>query len=131
LEVVKPEWLSKKKDAYVSIRIAGVYPFGYRRVAEEHPYVWFLSHGLQKKDAERFRVSLADQLKTSHACWLNEHCDVYSPAGVYVASYGDKERLALARSPDALEEFIKTHLAPALKLGPAVDAALAAARNPL
>lgn len=128
VNVGKRGWMKKREEPLIYISVAALYPFGYCRVDEEHPYVWLLAHGLSDDEQVAFQTYLTDRLKSHSEGWINEHCGQDSPAGRYVTSHGDSERIALAQSDEALEAFIRNELEPMLALGGEIDAALVTAR---
>src|SRR5688572_7024139 len=129
VNVGKASWMKDPEEALIYISIASLFPFGYRRVDEEHPSVWLLSDGLPKPEQEIFQAEVLKRLKNRPEEWINEDCDQDGPAGRYIRSHGDVERACLAQSQEALEKFIKAELEPMLLLGGDFDAALEAARN--
>lgn len=131
LDIVKPTWLKSKSEALIWISVFALFPYGYRKVEEEHPFIWIYSKGLPKNEWEPFRAELTHRLKNRPERWINDECDAYCPAGMYITSHGDKERIDLVRSEEALEDFIKTNLSPMLALGEDIDAALETAHGPL
>jgi hypothetical protein len=131
LEVVKPTWLKTKNEPLIWISVFALFPYGFRKVEEEHPFIWLYSKGLPKNEVEPFRAELAHRLKNRPERWINDECDLYCPAGMYITSHGDKERIDLARSEETLEDFVKTNLLPMLALGDDIDAALEAVHGPL
>lgn len=122
--IAKSEWLDTKGDALAFVGIGGLYPIGFRKVSEEHPYV-VIRCDLAKTDQERFKAELAVRLKDAPGNWINDECSRRTPAIRNVESHGDSERLKLAQDDTALADFIKTELGPLLLLGHEVDAALA------
>lgn len=129
VNIVKKGWMKDPDEARIYIAIVGLFPFGYRRVEEEHPYVWLLSDGLTEDQQEVFRADLSSRLKDRPGGWLNEDCAEDSPVGRYVTSHGDAERTRLAQSDESLESFIKAELDPMLSFGTDFDAAFEAVKN--
>ena len=123
--VTKPGWLNKKGDALIFISVGALYPVGFRKVAEEHPY-FQVRCDLPRADQDRFLVDLSTRLKKLPGGWINEDCDRRSPAGRSVRSHGDAERLNLAQDDSAMAAFIRSELEPLLALGAEIDGALAA-----
>ena len=105
-----------------------LYPYGFRRVAEEHPFVWLYTDALSDVEKERFHHALHTRLGQLPGGWFNEECDPDQPVGCYITAYGDLERSQLASDAPALTEFIKAELEPILAMSDDFDAALRAAR---
>lgn len=129
VNVGKAGWVKNKEEVWVYITIAALFPFGYRRVEEEHPHVWIRSDGLSRSEQEAFQTEVSNRFKNRPGEWLNEECSRDWPAGRYIKTHGDVERSRLAQSEDAMEAFMKAELEPLLALGDDVDAALRAARG--
>lgn len=129
VKIGKSQWMENKEDPLIHIYMGGLLPFGYRRVDDEHPYVWLIADSLSEKEQEVFQADLSARLKDRPGEWLNEHCDLDWPVGRYVESYGDLERARLVQSEDAFESFMKAELEPLLAMGGDIDAALLAARG--
>lgn len=72
---------------------------------------------------------LPNHLKGSEGDWVNEDCNRDYPCGRYLAAMSDRERLALAQTPESLASFARDALVPILSLGDAVDAALRATQG--
>ena len=128
VNVGKHSWMTKKNEPLIYISLCALYPFDYRKVDEDHPYVWVQTDGLTREAQEAFKVELANRVDGKPGGWINKDCDRYSPVGRYIHSYGDAERAQLAQSLEAMEAFIKAELEPMLALGPDIDAALQAVK---
>lgn len=129
VNIVKKGWMKNRDEAFIYVAIAGLFPFGYRRVDEEHPYVWLRSEELTEAEEQVFQAEMSSRLKDTPGGWLNEYCTQSDPVGRYIVSYGDPERARLAQSDESLEQFIKAELEPILALGDGFDAALKTARG--
>ena len=101
-------------------------PNGFRKVEEENPFVWVCSYGLDR-DERVVREQLTERLKGKTGGWLNEDSGRDAPAGRYIRTHGDRERLELAHSPEAIAAFAKEILPPILALGDDIEEALRAA----
>ena len=129
VNVGKNTWMKNKEDAFVYVSVGGLFPFGYRKVGEEHPFVWLMSDGLSEDEQEVFQAEVSNRLEKLPGGWLNKACARDWPAGRYITSHGDPERVKLAQSDESLESFMKAELEPILALGDEFDAAFAAARG--
>jgi hypothetical protein len=126
--VARSGWINRKtKKPRVYVAADALLPYGFRKVEEENPSVWIFSWGLDRDDRVAFREQLTERLKGKTGGWLNEHCEREAPAGRYITTHGDRERLELARSPEALAAFAKEILPPILALGDDIEGALRAA----
>jgi hypothetical protein len=128
IAVAKPAWMTKANDELVSVSVGAVLPYGYRRVQDEHPYVWVGVGHLNEDEQQAFNNALAGRLKGLPDAWLNDECTEDFPAGLMLSSVADPERVKLAQSEEDLEAFIKTALEKAMSIEVHIDAALAAAR---
>lgn len=125
--VARSGWINKKtKKPRVYVAAGALLPYGFRKVEEENPFVWVFSWGLDRDDRVAFREQLAERLKGKTGGWINEDCEREAPAGRYVRTHSDRERLELAQSPEAIAGFVKEILPPILALGDDIEAALRA-----
>jgi hypothetical protein len=129
VNVGKEKWMRNPEEPLICIAVGGLFPFGYRRVEEEHPYVWLYSDGLTEEEQRMFQGEVSRRLENRPGGWLNEECRQDTPAGRYVTSHDDRERARLAQSDESLESFIRTELEPMLLLGDDFDAALETVRS--
>lgn len=126
INVARSGWLNKKKQPYVWFTLDAVFPYGYRKVQEEHPFVWVDARNLERDDRSTFQEHLTNRLRGKEGDWLNEDCSRDHPAGRYIVTHGDRERVALAQSSEGLASFLRESLTPILALGNDVEAALRA-----
>lgn len=127
VNVARAGWMNKKtQQPWVWFALDALFPYGFRRVQEEHALVWVTARNLEKDDRKVFQEHLTNRLKGKGGDWINEDCSRDYPAGRYIVSHGDRERLALAQTPDALAAFARESLASILVLGDDVEAALRA-----
>jgi hypothetical protein len=125
INVARAGWMNKKKQQpWVWFALDAVFPYGFRKVQEEHPLVWVLTYNLEKDDRRIFQEHLTNRLKKKGGDWINEDCGRDYPAGHYISTHGDRERLALAQAPEAIVTFAMEALEPILALGDDVEAAL-------
>jgi len=125
VNVARASWTNKKKQQpWVWFVLDALFPYGFRRVQEEHPLVWVTTYNLEKDDRRVFQEHLTNRLRGKGGDWINEDCGREYPAGHYISTHGDRERLAMAQSPEALTTFARDALASILVLGDDVDAAL-------
>lgn len=129
LDIGKDAWMKNREESFIWLTVDALFPFGYRKVSEEHPYVWLSSSGLAEDEQTLFLAEVSQRLRDRPGGWLNEDCHLEAPAGRYIESHRDSERARLAQSEDALESFIKTELDPLLALGAEFDSALQAVRG--
>lgn len=126
LNVARSSWLNKKKQPYVWFMLDAVFPYGYRKVQEEHPFVWVDARNLERDDRSTFQEHLTNRLRGKEGDWLNEGCSRDYPAGRYIVTHGDRERVALAQASEGLASFVREAFTPILALGDDVEAALRA-----
>jgi hypothetical protein len=130
INVARDGWVNKKRQQpWVWFMIDALLPYGFRRVDEEHPYVWIDTRNLDRDERSTFQEHLTNRLRGRDGGWVNEDCSRDHPAGRYIMSHGDRERLALAQSSDAMAAFIRENFTPILALGDDVEAALRATRG--
>lgn len=110
VEFAHSHWLNKSEEPLIAASIAELFPFGYRRVKDEHPYLWLYAETLPEDQRELFHSETTRKLKNHADGWINENCDADWPVGRYFTTHGDKERIALASSEEALEQFMKARL---------------------
>ncbi len=127
ISVGKGAWMKKRDEPLIDVVVAAVYPFGYRRVLKEHPYVWLWAGGLKEDEQIAFQSELSIRLKRQPGGWINDECDAGHPVGRYITTHRDIERARLAQSADEMEEFIRSALESMFALAPQIDAALAVA----
>jgi hypothetical protein len=125
INIARANWLSKKQP-WVWFTLDALLPYGYKRVQEEHPYVWVDTRNMERPDRSKFQEYLTNRLKGKEGGWLNDDCSRDHPAGRYIESYSDRERLALAQSSEAIAAFAREVLPPILALADDVEAALKA-----
>src|SRR5687767_361625 len=58
INVGKTSWMKNKEEARIYISVAALFPFGFRKVQEEHPYVWVYAYGLSKQEQSDFRDAI-------------------------------------------------------------------------
>jgi hypothetical protein len=125
VNVARDSWMNtKKKQPWVWFSLDAVFPYGFRKVQEDHALVWVLTYNLEKDDRRVFQEHLTNRLSRKGGDWINENCGRDYPAGRYISTHGDRERLALAQTPEALATFAREALASILVIGDDVDAAL-------
>ena len=125
INVARAAWMNKKRQQpWAWFTLDALFPYGYRKVDEDYPYVWVVCSNLEKDDRTVFQGQLTNRLKSKADDWVNEDCSREYPAGRYIRSHGDPERLALAQSPELLAAFAREALTPLLALGDDVEAAL-------
>jgi hypothetical protein len=124
INVARAGWLNKRQQPWVWFVLDAVFPYGFRKVEEEHALVWVLTYNLEKDDRRVFQEHLTNRLRGRGGDWINEDCGRDYPAGHYISTHGDRERLALAQTSEALVAFALEALEPILALGDDVDAAL-------
>lgn len=125
LNVARGSWMNKKRQQpWVWFALDALFPYGFRKVQEEHPLVWVFSKNLEKDDRRVFQEHLTNRLRGKGGDWINEDCARDYPAGHYISTHSDRERLALAQTPEALATFAREALASILVLGDDVEAAL-------
>lgn len=124
INVGKKAWMNEDGGTRIYISIAALYPFGFRKNQEEHPYVWVYTYGLSKTEQKAFRDAAVKRIGEKPGYWINDDCSQKAPVGRYIRSHGDAERVQLALSEDALEAFVKDQLEPLLEISSELDAAL-------
>jgi hypothetical protein len=125
VNVARASWLNKKRQQpWVWFALDALFPYGFRKVQEEHPLVWVWTYNLEKDDRRVFQEHLTNRLRGKGGDWINEDCGRDYPAGHYISTHGDRERLALAQMPEALGTFAREALASIFVLGDDVEAAL-------
>src|SRR4051812_29076006 len=125
VNVARASWMNKKRQQpWVWFALDALFPYGFRKVQEEHPLVWVMTYNLEKDDRRVFQEHLTNRLRGKGGDWINEDCGRDYPAGHYISTHGDRERLALAQAPEAIASFAQGALAPILILGDDVEAAL-------
>ena len=125
VNVARANWMNKKRQQpWVWFALDALFPYGFRRVQEENPLVWVLTSNLEKDDRGVFQEHLTNRLRGKGGDWINEDCGRDYPAGHYILTHGDRERLALAQGAEAIASFAREALAPILVLGDDVEAAL-------
>ncbi|MBA3231792.1 MAG: hypothetical protein H0T05_03140 [Acidobacteria bacterium] len=127
----KEAWKNRRKDdALVYFTLADFAPVGYRKVKNDHPYVWLYTDNLQMmRMKEPDRVEFARQLRAnlgdSAARWSHpETIDADSPLGRYMTDVSDADRVRLVAEPDELLKFATTAIEDALLLSDAVNLTL-------
>jgi hypothetical protein len=127
LSIAKASWAPEGsiRKARVTCVFGALFPYGYRHVDDDHPYLWVGAGGLSRDEREEFQARLAERLSGLPDRWINDDVSDDYPAGMYIASHGEKERVELARSEEALEAFIKAHIGKLIAIGNEVDAVLA------
>ena len=125
MNVARVSWMNKKRQQpWVWFSLDALFPYGFRKVQEEHPLVWVITQNLEKDDRRVFQEHLTNRLRGKGGDWINDDCGRDYPAGHYISTHGDRERLALAQTPEALATFAREALASILVLGDDVEAAL-------
>jgi hypothetical protein len=125
VNVARASWMNKKRQQpWVWFALDALFPYGFRKVQEEHPLVWVTTYNLEKDDRRVFQEHLTNRLRGKGGDWINEDCGRDYPAGHYISTHGDRERLALAQAPETIASFAREALAPILVLGDDVEAAL-------
>jgi hypothetical protein len=125
VNVARASWINKKRrQPWVWFALDALFPYGFRRVQEEHPLVWVMTSNLDKDDRRVFQEHLTSRLRGKGGDWINDDCGRDYPAGHYITTHGDRERLALAQAPEALVTFARESLASILVLGDDVEVAL-------
>ena len=127
LSIAKGSWAPEGsiRKARVTCVFGGLFPYGYRYVEDDHPFLWVSAGGLTREEREEFQARLAGRLGGFPERWINDDVTDDYPAGIYITSHGEKERLELARSQDALEAFIKAHIGKLIAVGTEIDSVLA------
>lgn len=127
ISVARAAWINKKtKKPRVCFAVGALFPYGFRKVEEDHPFVWVFSFNLERDDRLAFQEHLTNRLGGKAGGWLSDDCGRETPAGRYVATHGDRERLDLACSAESIAAFAKGVLPAILALGDDVEAALRA-----
>lgn len=127
INVARSGWLNKKKQQpWVWFMLDALLPYGYRKVQEENPLVWVVTLNLEKENRSVFQEHLTSRLRGREGEWINEDCSREYPAGRYISSHGDSQRVALAQAPEAMASFAREALTPILALGDDVETALRA-----
>lgn len=130
INVARASWINKKtRQPWVWFGLDALFPYGFRKVVEEHPLVWIMTYNLEKDDRKVFQEQLATRISSKGGDWLNEDCSRDYPAGRYINTHGDRERLAFAANPDDLVAFARGALESILVLGDDVEAALRITRG--
>lgn len=129
LNVGKVPWMKTDEEALIYISVGALFPFGFRRNQEEHPYVWLMADGLPEDEQKAFFADVSNRVENRPGGWVNQECDPEWPVGRYIRSHRDPERAQLAQSDESLELFIKTELQPILALTGDFEAALEAIRS--
>jgi hypothetical protein len=125
MNIARTSWMQKtRKQPWVWFSLDALFPYGFRKVQEEHPLVWVMTYNLEKDDRRVFQEHLTNRLRGKGGDWINEDCGRDYPAGHYIVTHSDRERLALAQAPEAIASFAREALPPILVLGDEVEAAL-------
>jgi hypothetical protein len=122
--VAKRSWFRNREEELVSIGVGALLPYGFRRVDDEHPYVWVAIGHMEEDEQEAFNAQLTERLQRQPGGWINDRCYEDYPAGRFLMSHGDAERIALAKSEEAMESFMKTALESVMALEGDIEAAL-------
>ena len=122
--VAKDSWFRKREEELVSIGVGAVLPYGFCRVDDEHPYVWVAIGHMDEDEQEAFNAQLTERLRRRPGGWINDKCYDDYPAGRHITSHGDSERIALAKSEEAMESFMKSALESVMALEGDIEAVL-------
>ena len=122
--VAKRSWFRKREEELVSVGVGAVLPYGFRRVDDEHPYVWVAIGHMDEDEQEAFNAQFTERLRRRPGGWLNDNCYEDYPAGRHITSLGDSERITLAKSEEAMESFMKDALESVMALEGDIEAAL-------
>lgn len=108
----KDEWRHRRRDEpLVYISVGAFAPSGYRKVKDEHPFLWVYVqnlHLLKIKDSERDKFAKELRLRLGDAArdWAHEDAnDPDQPLGKYLTDISDQDRVRLVAEPDRLFEF--------------------------
>jgi len=117
-----PTWADRKRGPKVRLTIGGFCPRGFRKVDEEHPYLWVHTDLENFKVKEPERVAFASRVRARLGMtaqeWVHHNTDdSWAPFGRYLESYDDAARAELVSSPDALYAFCTEQLPALLALG--------------
>ena len=82
-------------------------------------------HALISVEFSDFRARVNEEALLMSAVLQNGRARLTYPAGRYISTHGDRERLTLAQTPEALASFAREAVASILVLGDDVEAALA------
>ena len=75
VNVARANWMNKKKQQpCVWIALDALFPYGFRKVQEEHPLVWVRTYNLEKDDRRVFQEHLTNRLRGKGGDWINEDC---------------------------------------------------------
>ena len=56
MNVARASWMNKKKQQrWVWFSLDALFPYGFRKVQEEHRLVWVMTHELEKDDRRVFQ----------------------------------------------------------------------------
>lgn len=124
VNVAKASWMSNDVSPRVYYLIGGMFPSGFRKVVDPHPSIWVWTYGMSGPEQNAFRERLAERLAAKPDAWINEECTKRGPAGIYIRSHGDAERVLLAQSDERLEQFLKAQIEKAMSIAGDIDAAL-------
>jgi hypothetical protein len=95
----------------VYVSVGAFAPSGYRKVKDEHPFLWVYVqnlHLLKVKDSEREKFAKELRLRLGDASrdWAHEDAnDPDQPLGKYLTDISDQDRVRLVADPDRLFEF--------------------------
>jgi hypothetical protein len=124
----RPGWYDKRKDeARVYLALGGFCPIGFRKIDENHPYLWVNTWPLDRfKVKAPERVKFAQALRTALGAearsWQDENIDdADHPLGRYLRQYDNAARARLLMDPDSLVSFCQEHLPVVFKLADVID----------
>jgi hypothetical protein len=126
--LTKETWRDAVGSPRVSLTVGGLYPYGYRRVVSEHPYLWIYTPSLNDGAVEAFKENLSVLLGPDLLGWTHDECDDDGPFGRYIETHTDVERAALASDDEALRSFVQTQATVLMALGPHIETALLSPR---
>lgn len=118
----KKLWIGDKGEPTVWITVGGLFPYGYKDVVDELPYVWLFVPDVSD-DSARLVGRVRGVLGARLGAWQNDECDETMPLGQYVEGYGDVERAGFAKDLAALTAFVRAQESLIQELVAAVDTA--------
>lgn len=122
-------WADKRKGPKVKLTIGGFAPFGFRKVDEEHPYLWVHTELEAFKVKEPERVAFAERVRRrlgeSAKDWADHNTDDgWAPFGRYLDGYDNRARAELVTGADKLYTFCTEHLPAVITLADPLEAEL-------
>ncbi len=108
VNVARASWMNKKRQQpWVWFALDALFPYGFRKVQEEHPLVWVVTSNLEKDDRRVFQEHLTNRLRGKGGDWINEDCGRDYPAGHYISKHARRSRQDITYPPRHSAHFVR------------------------